>query len=138
MPFNYNNLNLCIARVVSLTDNLDNNKEEEVGYKLEDSAATKPGSPDRYRPLIVSAMLEEQSYDTQVLTAANDGIRFSGNLSQIVSWLREQIAQDKQLIADGYTIPLGYDAYSAYRELLLKLRIDPDEATGPIMSIIVA
>ena len=137
MPFNYSNLNLCIARVVSLTDNVGEDKEEEIGYKLEDSAATK-GDLVRYRPLFVASLIEEQNYSTQLLTAANDGIKFSGNMSQIISWLREQLAQDKQLIADGYTIPQGYDAYSAYRELLLKMKIDPDESIGPIMSIIVA
>lgn len=137
MRFNYANLNLCIDRVVTLTDNVGEDKETEVGYKLEDSAATK-GELVKYRPLFVSALLEEQNYSTQALSTANDGIKFSGNTSQIISWLREQIAQDKGLIADGYTIPPGYDAYSAYRELLLKLKIEPDDATIPVMSIIVA
>ena len=114
MAFDYSNIGLCIGRVSEITET-EGIKDAEIQYQLQDTAATK-GDLVAYRPFYTAACIEQQNYDTQQISEANKA-KFTGNISQIESWLRYQLGLDLNLIAKGYTIPAGFDVASKLNAL---------------------
>lgn len=140
MPFDYTDLTACKTRVFARTqlDSTDTVLSDEVGYKLEDSAATA-NSTTYYRPFYVAAVMLMQSRDDQTVTSA-DGAKFFGDKQQfnlqptIESLLREQLALERSL---GLEVPDGYDVNSLLNALC-GCQDEGESSSSTIMSILTA